>query len=227
MALRKSNGKQGRFKKTALLFVAAAFIAFGLWLTTTTGFKLAYGYFLYKIGAHSETETVAAPVEEAPEAIPAYENDLQDVASWQPEIGEEMGTLTIPKIDATLPIIHGTSEDELDKGVGHFADSVLPGEKDNSVLSGHRDTVFRKLGEVGEGDELIVETRSGVYTYKVHTVRIVDEDDRTVIVPTEEAQLTVITCYPFDFIGAAPDRYVLVADLIDEDVYETLALFPK
>ncbi len=129
------------------------------------------------------------------------------------------------KIKRNHPIIHGTGDDELDKGVGHFADSVLPGEADNSVLSGHRDTVFRKLGEVGEGDELVVETKSGSYTYLIHTVRIVDADDRTVIVPTDDAQLTVTTCYPFDFIGDAPDRYVLVADLIDSDVFDTLMVF--
>lgn len=132
----------------------------------------------------------------------------------RPEIGDEMGELSIPKLKAVLPIFHGTDEDELAKGVGHFADSVLPGEKDNSVLSGHRDTVFRKLGEVGVGDELIVTTEAGEFTYKVRKVRIVDADDRTVIVPKPRATLTVSTCYPFDFIGSAPERYILEAYLV-------------
>lgn len=79
----------------------------------------------------------------------------------KPEEGEKIGHLYIPKLDETLPIIHGTDEEELSKGVGHFADSVLPGEEDNSVLSGHRDTVFRRLGEVTVGDELIVTTSAG------------------------------------------------------------------
>ena len=126
-----------------------------------------------------------------------------------------MGSLSIPKIDAKLPIYHGTDEDELEKGVGHFAGSVLPGERDNSVLSGHRDTVFRKLGDVGKGDLLEVKTEAGTFTYKVRKVRIVDADDRTVIVPTPRPTLTVSTCYPFDYIGDAPERYILVADLID------------
>lgn len=92
----------------------------------------------------------------------------------------------------------------------------MPGEADNSVLSGHRDTVFRRLGEVGKGDELIVTTSAGEFTYKIYKVRIVDKDDRTVIVPKPRATLTVSTCYPFHFIGSAPERYVLVAYLVSE-----------
>lgn len=133
-----------------------------------------------------------------------------------PKDGETFGELIIPKISATLPIVEGTDEDELEKGVGHYANSVLPGENDNSVLSGHRDTVFRKLGEVGVGDELIVKTSAGEFKYEVHKVRIVDADDRTVIVPKPRPTLTVTTCYPFNYIGDAPQRYILVANLVSE-----------
>ncbi|MBT2758334.1 class D sortase [Mesobacillus foraminis] len=133
----------------------------------------------------------------------------------RPEKGEEFGTLSIPKISASLPIFHGADEEELEKGVGHFAGSVLPGEDDNSVLSGHRDTVFRQLGQVGKGDLLIVSTPAGEFTYKVTKVRIVDADNRTVIVPRPRATLTVTTCYPFNYIGDAPERYVLVAALYE------------
>ena len=132
----------------------------------------------------------------------------------QPKIGDLMGELYIPKLNAKLPIYHGTNEDELEKGVGHFAGSVLPGQNDNSVLSGHRDTVFRKLGDVGEGDSLVVSTAAGTFTYKVNKVRIVDADDRTVIVPKPRATLTVSTCYPFNYVGSAPERYILVAHLV-------------
>lgn len=106
----------------------------------------------------------------------------------------------------------------MEKGVGHFAESVLLGENDNSVLSGHRDTVFRKLGQVGEGDLLIVSTSAGEFIYKINKVRIVDEDDRTVIFPKPRAALTVSTCYPFDLIGSAPERYILVVYLASKTV---------
>ncbi|WP_100404355.1 class D sortase [Bacillus solitudinis] len=133
-----------------------------------------------------------------------------------PANGELIGELTIPKLNRSLPIFEGTTEDVLKKGVGHYAGSVLPGENNNSILSGHRDTVFRDLREVGVNDTLIVSTDAGEFLYKVRKVRIVDKDDRTVIVPKPQSTLTVTTCYPFGFIGPAPQRYVLVSDLISQ-----------
>ncbi|MED1739628.1 class D sortase [Bacillus swezeyi] len=182
-------------------------VAAGLYFITTNVFKLLHGYALFSFQQVKEEKTTEKP--------PVQTAKKEKIAIDQTfETGEKIGDLVIPKINARLPIYHGTDEDELQKGVGHFAGSVLPGEEDNSVLSGHRDTVFRKLGEVGKGDRLIVEAVYGTFTYKVKKVRIVDADDRTVIVPKPRATLTVSTCYPFDFIGAAPERYVLVADLI-------------
>jgi len=128
--------------------------------------------------------------------------------------GETIGMLSIPALGQDLPIIEGTSDSALNKGVGHFAQSVLPGVVDNCVLSGHRDTVFSRLGEVKIGDRLITQTAAGTFTYAVKRIRIVDKNDRTVIVPTKHAVLTVSTCYPFRYVGAAPERYVLVADLV-------------
>ena len=131
-----------------------------------------------------------------------------------PTVGEKIGSLKIPALNQVIPIYHGTDDDELKKGIGHFSRSVLPGEKDNSVLSGHRDTVFRKLGQLQIKDQLIVETAAGIFTYEIREIKIVDLNDKTIITPTNHAVLTVTTCYPFDFIGSAPDRYILIADLV-------------
>jgi sortase A len=133
----------------------------------------------------------------------------------RPNEGDTIGNLTIPVLKRVIPIIDGANEDELKKGVGHFAQSVLPGEANNSVLSGHRDTVFRELGKLKIGDELITETSAGTFTYVIKQTRIVHKDDKTVIVPTDHAVLTVTTCYPFRYIGDAPDRYIITADLIE------------
>jgi len=84
-------------------------------------------------------------------------------------------------------------------------------------LSGHRNTVFRQLGNLKIGDKLIVQTSGGIFTYKVNGTRIVHQDDRTVIVPTNHAILTMTTCYPFDVIGDAPDRYIVSAALIKSE----------
>jgi sortase A len=135
----------------------------------------------------------------------------------RPKEGDNIGNLTIPVLNRVIPIIHGANEDELKKGVGHFAQSVLPGEANNSVLSGHRDTVFRELGKLKIGDELTTETSAGTFTYIIKETRIVHKDDKTVIVPTDHAVLTVTTCYPFRYIGDAPDRYIIIADLIEPE----------
>jgi sortase A len=135
----------------------------------------------------------------------------------RPKVGENIGNLTIPALKRVIPIIQGANEDELKKGVGHFYQSVLPGEANNSVLSGHRDTVFRELGKLKIGDELATETSAGSFTYLIKETRIVHKDDKTVIVPTDHAVLTVTTCYPFRYVGDAPDRYIITADLIEPD----------
>ena len=132
-----------------------------------------------------------------------------------PSEADNIGSLTIPALKRVLPILQGTDAKELKKGVGHFTQSVLPGEKDNCVLSGHRDTAFRQVGNLKIGDKLIVQTSAGTFTYEVNRTRIVHEDDKTVIVPTDHAVLTITTCYPFNFIGNAPDRYIVSADLIE------------
>ncbi|GGC95143.1 sortase [Thalassobacillus devorans] len=207
--------RRARNKRLALLLTGVGLIAFGLWFTSTNAYPFLKGYYLFKTSA--DTVQVAGEKETkltVKETASRYNQSLYESI---PEVGDHMGELIIPKLYTSLPIYHGTDEDELERGVGHFAGSVLPGEQDNTVLSGHRDTVFRRLGEVGVGDELTVRTEAGAFTYRVRKVRIVDQDDRTVIVPKPKATLTVSTCYPFDFIGSAPDRYILIADLIESE----------
>jgi sortase A len=132
-----------------------------------------------------------------------------------PNDGDNIGILTIPTLKQKMPIIQGTDVGELNKGVGHFTQSVLPGEVDNCVLSAHRETYFRQLGKLNRGDQLIVQTSAGTFTYEVNNMRIVHKDDKTIIVPTEHAVLTLTTCYPFKFIGKAPERYIVTAVLVN------------
>ena len=136
-------------------------------------------------------------------------------ASFVPTRGDYIGTLSIPALKKTLPIFEGTEDSQLKKGVGHFVGSVLPGARDNSVLAGHRDSVFSQLGKLKLGDKLIVTTATGNYTYQIARFRIVNSDDRTIIVPTTTAVLTLSTCYPFSFIGSAPKRFIVSADLVN------------
>lgn len=131
----------------------------------------------------------------------------------RPAQGDKIGTLTIPSLKMSLPIYEGTEDKELEKGVGHYAGSVLPGEADNCVLSGHRDTVFSGLQSLKKGDSIIVKTSAGIFTYRIRKIRIVEKEDTTVIVPRPAATLTLTTCYPFTYIGSAPQRYIISAYL--------------
>ncbi|HEY8803736.1 MAG TPA: class D sortase [Clostridium sp.] len=131
--------------------------------------------------------------------------------------GDNIGSITIPTLNRKLTMLQGTEEKELKQGVGHFTQSVLPGEKDNCVISGHRETAFSQLNKLKIGNQLIVQTSAGTFTYEVIGTRIVHKDDKTVIVPTKNAVLTMTTCYPFNFIGNAPDRYIVSSVLVKKE----------
>lgn len=153
-------------------------------------------------------EESSAQIESPAPAKAVYES--------RPKIGERVGTITLPTLDLSWPIYEGTTDAQFAKGVGHFVESVLPGETDNSVLSGHRTTVFNRLGELKKGDLILVKTKAGTFTYQVRKFRVVDRSNRTVIVPTETAVLTLTTCYPFNNVGATTDAFIVVADRINQ-----------
>lgn len=127
-------------------------------------------------------------------------------------IGDTIGVLYIPRLDREIPIIEGVDEEELAQGVGHYEKTGYPGENRQILLSGHRDTVFRQFGELEHGDEFHFKMENGTFVYEIHDHEIVSADNTTVIDPSREDEyLTVSTCYPFSYVGSAPDRYVLHA----------------
>ncbi|MEH7112124.1 class D sortase [Neobacillus niacini] len=129
-----------------------------------------------------------------------------------PDFGDTVGLLTIPKIKAELAIVEGTDPNDLKKGVGHYKGSYFSGENGQIVLSGHRDTVFRRLGELKPGDIFEIDMENGKYKYELTDTKIVDKDDRTIItLQNTKEELIVITCYPFRFVGDAPERYIIYA----------------
>lgn len=134
------------------------------------------------------------------------------------EAGEGIATLHIPKIEQKYSVYWGTDPSVLNQGVGMFVSDLttVPGGYGHTVLSGHRDTVFTRLGELDKADLLHVQYETKTYVYEVTDTWITQEDDRTVIVEKDESVLTLTTCYPFDFIGYAPDRYIVQAKLVGE-----------
>lgn len=130
---------------------------------------------------------------------------------FTPLEGDVIGSLHIPKLEKKLPIIEGTDEEMLEKGVGHYSATAFPGEQEQILLSGHRDTVFQRFNELEMGDRFLVEMPYGIFEYEIRKTEIVDADNTTVIRPRGEEVLTVSTCYPFGYIGSAPDRYIIYA----------------
>lgn len=138
--------------------------------------------------------------------------------------GERIAVLNIPELKKQFFVYWGADENTLKKGVGMFVSDITttPSGKGHTVLSGHRDTVFTELGELKKEDILIVEYDNKVYTYAIQNMWITNAEDRTVIVKKEEATLTLTTCYPFNYIGDAPDRYIIESKLISSDSKEEL-----
>lgn len=162
----------------------------------------------------NRTETEAA-LEEAKKVVgndlPAKLENGTENTEFTPEPNDVIGILTIPKIDKSLSVVEGTEEEMLARGVGHYSSTVFPGDGEQILLSGHRDTAFRHFGELEIGDRFIVEMPYGTFEYEMRSAEIVDADDRSVIMPKGEEVLTLSTCYPFSYIGNAPDRYIIYA----------------
>jgi sortase A len=127
--------------------------------------------------------------------------------------GETLAKLKIPRLDAELYVIEGDGPRELRRGPGHLAGTALPGEKGNCVIAGHRDTHFRVLKDIREGDDIVLQTDSGQYLYRVRKMHIVSPENTTALRPTTTSALNLITCYPFYYVGSAPKRFVVEAQL--------------
>jgi len=195
--------------------LAAGLVAIGLAIA-------AYAFFVVREPTPPQAPPVASSTGDqtsrpsiSPIAVPSTE-PTYEYASYAkyPRAGARIGTITLPTLKLSWPIYQGTTDAELAKGVGHYAKSVLPGQNDNSVLSGHRTTVFNRLGQLKRGQLIVVKTSAGVFTYKVRAFRVVLKTDRTVIVPTTHAVLTLTTCYPFNNLGATTHAFVVLADLV-------------
>lgn len=125
--------------------------------------------------------------------------------------GGLVGRVEIPKLRLSAVVFQGTTDKVLDEGVGHLDSSALPGQPGNVVLAAHRDTFFRSLRNIQKGDTVRVTTPYGVRTYTVDSTTIVDPTQTSVMAPTPSPTLTLITCYPFYFVGHAPKRFIVRA----------------
>lgn len=161
--------------------------------------------------AREEALVLELPVDTtlwAEDRIAEYEESLDH--DFEPPLA----VLRIPKIDLEVAVLTGTSELVLNRGVGHITGTPLPGDDGNIGIAGHRDGYFRGLKDIAEGDEIIVETLTGEETYAITELLIVEPKDVWVLEPTESPTLTLVTCYPFYFVGSAPQRFIVRAERV-------------
>ncbi|GEK58974.1 hypothetical protein CHL76_06720 [Marinococcus halophilus] len=161
-------------------------------------------------GENSDSGTSEVPASENNETPPVMSDEIE---KWSK--GENVAKLKIPELGNSYSVYWGTDDESLDQGVGMYVSewTTTPAESRHTVLSGHRDTVFTGLDNLEDGNSLIVEYDDTQYVYRLQKTWVTDAEDRSVIVDKEEPTLTLTTCYPFDYIGSAPDRYIVEATL--------------
>jgi sortase A len=126
-----------------------------------------------------------------------------------------IGILRIPKIGVEVPVLEGTDDLSLNRGVGRIEGTATLGESGNIGIAGHRDGFFRGLKDVGPGDRIELVTPKQTDTFVIDQISIVDPDDVSVLAPRTRPSLTLVTCYPFYFVGSAPKRYIVQASITD------------
>jgi sortase A len=131
-------------------------------------------------------------------------------------IGSLVGRIEIPRLGFKAIVLEGSDSSTLRVAVGRIPETADPGQKGNLVLAGHRDSFFRPLKEIRDGDQIEVVTPTGNYRYAVEWTQVVNPSETEVLKPTREPSLTLVTCYPFHYIGPAPQRFIVRARQIGE-----------
>lgn len=144
-----------------------------------------------------------------PASRPSTESHAAAVAEGNP-----IGVIEIPRLGLSSLVIEGDEQAALLFGVGHLSDTPLPWKGGNSVLAAHRDTFFRELGKIRPKDVIRFRTGETELDYRVQETKIVEPTDVAVLKPTASATLTLITCYPFTYIGPAPQRFIVRAERV-------------
>jgi sortase A len=154
---------------------------------------------------------------EAREALESLRHAPAGPTTPKPEsmtVGEPIGTLEITRVGLSGVVVEGDSDAVLDRAIGHLPDTPLPWQHGNSALAAHRDTIFRPLKGVRLGDVLRLKTPHGDYDYRVTETLIVKPTEVWVLDPTPVTTLTLISCWPFNYIGNAPERFIVRAERI-------------
>jgi sortase A len=123
-----------------------------------------------------------------------------------------VGRLEIPRLGVSVMVVEGVDDSDLRRAVGHIPRTALPWDSGNVGIAGHRDTFFRPLRSIQRDDTITVSTLQGAYRYRVVSTNVVRPEDIQVLYPTGRSSLTLVTCFPFEYVGAAPKRFIVRAE---------------
>jgi sortase A len=149
-----------------------------------------------------------------PQMLPVTSSTSDQVQRIQVVPGAAFGRIEIRRIGVDVVIVEGIDAKTLRRGAGHIPGSALPGDPGNVAIAGHRDTFFRALRDIRQDDEVTLTTLTGKYLYRVDWTRVVGDGDSQLLSDSDESILTLVTCYPFYFVGPAPKRFVVRAHKI-------------
>jgi sortase A len=223
--------------------ISLLLIWFGFWIHGRVGSRSSIEDFEQARATLSAAEDPATqPRESQPQASPAEQptsppieprklpTDLPvDYSLWdegrireyeeslEHDFGLPLAILRIPKIDLQVPLLEGTDDLALNRGVGRIIGTARPGELGNLGIAGHRDGFFRGLKELGQGDTIELDTLTATDIYRIDEITIVTPQDVQVLEHQAVPTLTLVTCYPFYFVGHAPKRYIVSATLVESD----------
>jgi sortase A len=205
-------------RDSVLRLVRRLLLAFGVAALAYTGGAIAYAGLYQRYQSWVFTENIAAYDALADFALsedPLFRTDVVPLSE-----GDVLGRLEIPRIGVSVMIRHGVGSATLGVAVGHVPGTPLPGVEGNVALAGHRDTFFRRLEGILPGDAIRITTLTDTYEYTVDAFEIVGPEDTYVMESRARAELTLITCYPFYFVGAAPERFIVHATPADREQFE-------
>jgi sortase A len=187
------------------LFVAVGTVALGYWASVTVHSHLFQIEETQHLGQEGRTQG-ALRTKEA--RLPLSD----DIEQQAPAKGTVIATLAIPRLNLSTVVVEGVGDDDLKIAAGHIPGTALPGESGNIGIAAHRDTFFRPLRLIHKDDVIVLNTPHGKDQYRVVSSKIVAPDDVQVLYPTGRDTLTLVTCYPFYYLGAAPKRFIVRAE---------------
>ena len=178
---------------------------------------IALGWFATgQIHAAREQAALSRELEAARRAAAAQQvatNGWPDTQRAAPATRSLIGRIDVPRLRLSALAREGVDVRTLRGSVGHVPGTALPGAPGNAAFAAHRDTFFRPLAGIRKGDSVLVTTADGVHRYTVFATRVVKPSDVSVLQSGQLSQLTLVTCYPFDFVGSAPERFIVQAEL--------------